>query len=175
MPAISESHVSPRNGPQPGGAVFDCFRRWRERTLPCASYRIAPRLWTPAGLTYAAGLADSHRRAVKSFEPMLTGIAWTPRRFYLVVAATAPGYEHVGKLIHCAALFRADPDYAEHCGSRVSLILLADNVAPALADFARRHRVHVIAANAAPTTNLAAAPCAGDGVTAQHAGPSARP
>lgn len=97
-------------------------------------------------LTHAEGLAHSHRRAVKSFEPMLTGIAWTPRRFYLVVAATAPGHEHVGRLIHCAALFRADPDYAEHHGKRISLILLANNIAPALADFARRQRVRILIA-----------------------------
>jgi hypothetical protein len=175
MLATSESHASLRNGSQPGGAIFDRFRRWREQSLPHALYRIAPRFWTPAGLTHAEGLADSHRRAVKSFEPMLTGIAWKARRFYLVVAATAPGYEHVGRLIHCAALFRADPDYAEHRGKRISLILVAGNVAPALADFARRHRVHVIAANTAPAANLAAAPSAGDGVTAQHVGPPARP
>jgi hypothetical protein len=54
MPAISEPHASLRNGSQPGGAVFDCFRRWREQSLPHASYRIAPRFWTPASLTYTA-------------------------------------------------------------------------------------------------------------------------
>src|SRR5215469_6664373 len=141
MPVIFESHASLRNGPRPGGAVFDCFRRWREQTLPRASYRIAPRFWTPPGLTRAEGLADSYRRAVKSFEPMLTGIAWTPRRVYLVVAATAPSYEHVGRLIHCAALFRADPDYAEHRDKRVSRLMLCDDCAPGVADFARRQRV----------------------------------
>jgi hypothetical protein len=144
MPTISEPYASLRNGSQPGGAVFDGFRRWHEQTLPRASYRIAPRFWTPGGLTHAEGLADPHRRAVKSFEPMLTGIAWTPRRFYLVVAATAPGYDHVGRLIHCTAPFRADPDYAEHRGKRVSLILLANNEPPALADFARRYRVRTL-------------------------------
>jgi hypothetical protein len=148
MPAISESHASLRNGPQAGGAIYDCFRRWREHGLPRASYRIAPRFWTTAGLTHAEGLADSRRRAVKSFEPMLTGIAWTPRRVFLVVAATVPSYEHVGRLIHCAALFRADPDYAEHRGKRVSMLLLCDDCSPAVADFACRQRVRVLARSA---------------------------
>jgi hypothetical protein len=164
MPAISEPHASLRNGSQPGGAVFDCFRRWREQSLPHASYRIAPRFWTPAGLTHAEALADSHRRAVKSFEPMLTGMAWTRRRVFLVVAATAPGYEHVGRLIHCAALFRADPDCAEQRGKRISMRLLCDDCPPAVADFARRHRVRVIASSAKPAVDLSATPGIGAGV-----------
>ncbi len=119
------------------------FRLWRERSLPRASYQITPRFWTPDTLESAAALKDWQRRAAKSFAPSLTGLAYTPRRLYLVVAAGAAHYEHIAKLVHCRALMRADPDYIEHKGKRVTMLLLANQVDPSIADFARRSRVRV--------------------------------
>jgi len=119
------------------------FRSWRESTLPSAAYRIEPRFWTPAGLQFAEGLPDWQRRACKNFEPRVTGIAWTSRRLYLVIAAAAATYEHAAQLIHARALLRADPDYIEHRGKRVTMLLLANQVDPSIADFARRSRVRV--------------------------------
>ena len=47
----------------------------------------------------------------------MTGIAWTSRRLYLVIAAAAATYEHAAQLNPCAcASLRADPDYIEHNG-----------------------------------------------------------
>ena len=65
------------------------FRIWRERTLPHAAYRLEARFWTPAGRQFAEGLPDWQRRACKNFEPRVTGIAWTSRRLYLVIATAA--------------------------------------------------------------------------------------
>jgi len=150
MPAISESHAPSRNGSRPTSAVFDDFRRWRERALPHAFYRVAPRFWTPAGLTCTERLADAHRRAAKCREPRLTGMAWTRNRLYLVVAATTASYEHVGRLLHCAALFRDDPDYTEHRGKRVSMLLHCHECSSVVADFAHRHRVRTVTRQASP-------------------------
>jgi hypothetical protein len=119
------------------------FRIWRERTLPRAGYRLEARFWTPAGRQFAEGLPDWQRRACKNFEPRVTGIAWTSRRLYLVIAAAAATYEHAAQLIHARALLRADPDYIEHSGKRVTMLLLANKVEPSIADFARRHRVRI--------------------------------
>jgi hypothetical protein len=119
------------------------FRAWRERTLPRGTYRIEPRFWTPAGLQFAEGLPDWQRRALKSFEPRVTGMAWSASRVHLVIVAGAAAYEHVAKLIHARDLMRTDPDYIEHRGKRVSMVLLANKVEPAIADFARRHRVRI--------------------------------
>ena len=119
------------------------FRIWRERTLPRAAYRLEARFWTPAGRQFAEGLPDWQRRACKNFEPRVTGIAWTPRRLYLVIAAAAATYEHAAQLIYARALLRADPDYIEHRGKRVTMLLLANQLEPSIADFARRSRVRV--------------------------------
>jgi hypothetical protein len=122
------------------------FRIWRERTLPRAAYRLEARFWTPAGRQFAEGLRDWQRRACKNFEPRVTGIAWTSRRLYLVIAAAAATYEHAAQLIHARALLRADPDYIEHRGKRVTMLLLANRVEPPIADFARRQRVRILIA-----------------------------
>jgi hypothetical protein len=138
------------------------FRLWRERSLPRASYQITPRFWTPDDLRSAAGLKDWQRRAAKSWSPSLTGLAYTPRWLYLVVAAGAANYEHVAKLVHCRALMRADPDYVEHRGKRVSMILLANKVEPAIIDFARRNRVRVFISAATAGAEAATPPAATD-------------
>jgi hypothetical protein len=120
------------------------FRIWRERALPRAAYRLEARFWTPAGRQFAEGLPDWQRRACKNFEPRATGIAWTSKRLYLVIAAAAATYEHAAQLIHARALLRADPDYIEHRGKRVTMLLLANRVEPSIADFARRQRVRIL-------------------------------
>lgn len=120
------------------------FRIWRERTLPHAAYRLEARFWTPAGLRYAEGLPDWQRRAYKNFEPRVTGIAWTSRRLYLVIATATASYEHAAQLIHARALIGVDSDYAEHMEKRVSMVLLADKVEPPIDDFCRHHRVQVV-------------------------------
>ena len=68
------------------------FRIWRDRTLPRASYQIEPRFWTPARLQFAKGKPDWQRRALKSFEPRVTGMAWTCGRLYLVIATNTAAY-----------------------------------------------------------------------------------
>ncbi len=39
---------------------------------------------------------------------------------------------------------RADPDYIEHNGKRVTMLLLANQVDPSIADFCRRQRVRIL-------------------------------
>ncbi|MGD1029037.1 hypothetical protein [Candidatus Binatus soli] len=134
------------------------FRIWRERILPRAAYRIEPRFWTPDGFQFAEGKADWQRRALKSFEPRVTGMAWTSSRLYLVIATNTAVYEHAAQLMHARALLRADPDYAEHRGKRVSMILLARKVEPAIADFARRQRVRVFVPAAVVGAEAATSP-----------------
>jgi len=130
-------------------SMYARFRAWRERSLPLASYRLMPAFWTPAGRIRWLSLNSTTLLVAKRTEPQLTGLAYTARRLHLVVVAGFATYEQVARLIHCRALVRDDPDYAEHRGKRVSLILLCDDYPPAVLDFARRHRVRVIA-SAAP-------------------------
>ena len=111
--------------------------------MPDASYQIGPAFWTVAGLKYAATVDPIIVASVKRREPQLTGLAYTARAIYLVVAAGAANYEHIAKLVHCRALMRADPDYIEHRGKRVSMVMLCDDCPAVVADFARRHRVRV--------------------------------
>jgi hypothetical protein len=124
--------------------AFARFRAWRERTLPHASYQIAPACWTPAGLQYAATVDPIVVPSVKRREPTITGMAHTARAVYLVGCTRDAGYEQIAKLIHCRALMRDDPDYAEHRGKRVFMLLLCDDCSPAVADFASRQRVRVL-------------------------------
>ena len=142
-----ETTTSPKLNGNPAMAVH--FRTWRERALPRGAYRIEPRFWTQAGLQFAEGQPDWQRRALKSFEPRVTGMAWTNGRLYLVIATATATYEHVAQLMHARALLRADPDYIEHRGKRVSMFLLANKVEPAIVDFARRYRIRVLARDAA--------------------------
>ena len=139
-PAVGRSH---REHPS-----FARFRAWRERAMPIASYRIAPAFWTPAGLLYRATFDPIVWPVIKRREPTITGLAYTPRALYLVVVARSPSYEHAAKLIHCRALARDDADYAEHRGKRVKLLVVCDDCPPAVADFARRYHVRVIAQGA---------------------------
>jgi len=126
--------------------AFARFRAWRERTLPHASYQIAPAFWTPAGLQYAATVDPIVAPSVKRREPTVTGLAYTARTIHLVACTRDAGYEQIAKLIHCRALMRDDPDHAEHRGKRMFMLLLCDDCSPAVADFARRQRVRILIA-----------------------------
>jgi hypothetical protein len=158
MPIADDSSASTAPPPRGNVPLIARFRLWRERSLPRASYQVTPRFWTPDGLQFVAGLPDWRRRALKSFEPQLTGLAYTPRRVYLVIVAASAGYEHAAKLLHAYDLIRADPDYADHRGKRISMVLLCDSIPTPVADFAHRHRVRVIAAHAAPEPTAAIVP-----------------
>jgi hypothetical protein len=103
-----------------------------------------PRFWTPAGHEQVQGITGSNRRANKSFEPGLTGMAWTASRLYLVFATHAADYEHVAKLIYCRILMRDDPDYAEQHGKHISALILCDDAPRAVLDFASRTRVGIV-------------------------------
>ena len=142
------------------GAIYARFREWRAHTLPDASYQLGPAFWTVAGLKYAATVDPIIVASVKRREPQLTGLAYTARAIYLVVVAGAASYEHVARLIHCRALMRGDSDYREHRGKRVSMLVLCHDCPAAVADFARRHRVRLIA-QPAPKP----APAPGEGYT----------
>ena len=133
---------------------FVRFRAWRESTLPLASYVIAPAFWTPAGLARAAAVEPIVVPVTKRREPTLTGLTYSARAVYLVVAAKVATYEQIAKLIHCRILMRDDPDYQEHRGKRVCLVMLCDNCPPAVLDFARRHRVRVIEQGAQNPTEI---------------------
>jgi hypothetical protein len=128
------------------------FRAWRECAAPRAAYQLIPRFWTPAGRELAQDMTEANRRANKSFEPSLTGVAWTARRLLLVIATRTANYEHVAKMVHCRSLVREDPDYAEHQGKRISALILCDDAPRPVLDFARRARVSIVAA--APNSSL---------------------
>jgi len=157
-PQACESSPTPAALARGNAAIFDRFRHWRARTFPRAFYQIAPRFWTPTGLRETEGMPDSHRRACKTFEPQITGLAYTSRRLYLVVVSRVGSYEHVGKLMHARALLRNDPDYIEHLGKRVSMILLCDSIPPVVEDFARHHHVRILARAAVPEHDTTIAP-----------------
>jgi hypothetical protein len=148
MAATVDSLEQPAQRSRASAAIAARFRAWRERTLPRAAYQLQPNFWTLAGLAGAADLAPNLRRAVKRTEPQLTGLAYTAHRVYLTIVAGSATHEHVAKLIHCRALMRDDPDYAEQRGKRVSILLLCDDCSPAAADFARRQRVRILTAPA---------------------------
>jgi hypothetical protein len=142
-----ETHIEPAAGSsanvQRGNPMFQRFRAWRESAAPQASYQLMSRFWTAAGRAQAEEVVEWQRRAVKSFEPSLTGIAWTAHRLYLVIATRTADYEHVARLIHCRILVRDDPDYATHHGKRISALVLCDDAPRSVIDFARRYRITV--------------------------------
>ena len=86
-------------------------------------------------------------RVAKCTEPRLTGLAYTARTVYLVACASVATYEQIAKLIHCRALMRDDLDHAKHGGKRVLMLMLCDDCPAAVADFAHRQRVRVVASS----------------------------
>ncbi len=131
-----------------GGWRFAAFRQWREREHPRSSYQIAPAVWRPESLARIEGESGAKRRALKSWEPRLTGFTCSERALYLVEVVAELGAESVGKLLYLADLFRHDPDYAEHRDKRLHLPMLAREAAPSLLEFARRRRIRVVVLDA---------------------------
>lgn len=127
-----------------GRRDFEMFRLWRAHALPSASYRIAPRLWTAAGLERAGALDNAARCAAKSREPAATGIAFTARHIHLTVAAPALDADLVGRALWYAHLFRRDPDYAEFRERHLHAVVLAFEAEREVIEFARRHKVRAV-------------------------------
>jgi hypothetical protein len=129
--------------PAGAGWQFAIFRAWREREHPRSSYLIGPHVWTAEGRVQADEAGDPARRALKNWEPRITGVAYSDRAIYLVEVVAKLTAEHVGKILYLADLFRADADWAEHRSKRVHLVMLAREAAPSVLEFARRRRIHV--------------------------------
>jgi hypothetical protein len=127
-----------------GRRDFEMFRLWRAHALPSASYRIAPRLWTAAGLERAGALDNAARCAAKSRESAATGIAFTARHIHLTVAAPALDADLVGRALWYAHLFRRDPDYAEFRERHLHAVVLAFEAEREVIEFARRHKVRAV-------------------------------
>jgi hypothetical protein len=146
--SVQESVSEPgaRSG---AGWQFAVFRAWREREHPRSSYQIAPHLWRPEWQSQAEGAREPMRRALKNWEPRLTGMAYSGSALYLVEVVAELNAEQVGRLLYLADLFRRDPDYAEHRSKRVHLVMLARKAAPSVLDFARRRRIRVVVSCAA--------------------------
>jgi len=132
-----------------GGWQFAVFRAWREREHPRSSYQIAPPLWRPEWQSQAEDAREPMRRALKNWEPRLTGMAYSDRIVHLVQVVAELRAEHIGRMLYLADLFRSDPDYGEHRSKRVHLVILARKVAPSVLDFARRRRIRVVVSSAA--------------------------
>ena len=120
------------------------FRAWREREHPRSSYQIAPPLWRPEWQSQAEDAREPMRRALKNWEPRLTGMAYSDRIVHLVQVVDELRAEQIGRMLYLADLFRRDPDYAEHRSKRVHLVMLARKAAPSVLDFARRRRIRVV-------------------------------
>jgi len=162
MPVDDDFPTPSRPNRQAPRADLVRFRAWRERHLPHASYLITPSFWTPAGTARAQGLQDHERRMLKRWEPQITGLAYTGRRIYMTVVATIGGYEHVARLLHARVLMRDDPDYTQHRGKRVSMLLLCEDCTAAVADFARRQRVRTVTTRSSSASQRAPALSPGD-------------
>jgi hypothetical protein len=87
------------------------FHAWREREHPQAAYLIAAHVWRPEWLVQAEGVREGVRRALKNWEPRITGLAYSDRAIHLVEVVTKLTAEHVGRMLYLADLFRADADY----------------------------------------------------------------
>jgi hypothetical protein len=74
------------------GWQFAMFRAWREREHPRAAYLIAPRVWRPECRIQGDDASDSAPRALKNWEPRITGLAYSVHAVYLVevVAKLSP-------------------------------------------------------------------------------------
>ena len=111
--AIAGSHYVLLPPPKRSGrSPIERFRAWRERTLPGAAYQFEPAFWTSARLRSLSQYDAATLRALKRREPQTTGLAYTNRAVYLVIATAKAGYAHAAKLIQCQRLMAADPDYA---------------------------------------------------------------
>jgi hypothetical protein len=71
-------------------------------------------------------------------------MAYDDRRIFLIEVASELTAEHVGRLLFMVDLFRRDPDYVEHRGRRVRLVMLVREATAAVIDFARRRKIRVV-------------------------------
>jgi hypothetical protein len=126
------------------GWQFAVFRAWRERDHPRTAYLIAPAVWRRESRLQAEDASKSARRALKNWEPRLTGAAYSARDVYLVEVVGKLSAEHIGRMLYLADLFRVDADYAEHRSKRVHLVMVVREAAPSVFEFARRRRIRVV-------------------------------
>ncbi|MFI5351361.1 MAG: hypothetical protein ACHQZS_00215 [Candidatus Binatales bacterium] len=126
------------------GSSFGVFRDWRAREHPRTCYQIAPRVWRPESLAQFEGAADANLRAIKNWEPRLTGFAYSDRDAYLVEVAAELSAERVGRVLYLVDLWRRDPDWSEHRGKRMHLVMLVRDATADMINFARRRRIRVV-------------------------------
>jgi len=125
------------------GWTFAAFREWRGREHPRTSYQIAPRVWRPESRAAVAAGVNAPKPAMKNWEPRLTGFAYSDRDMYLVEVAAELSAEHVGRVLYLVDLWRRDPDYGEHRGKRVHVVMVVRGATADLIEFARRRRIRV--------------------------------
>jgi hypothetical protein len=101
-------------------------------------------VWRPEQRAAVEERPENERRMLKNWEPRLIGMAYSERNVFLVEAGTVLSAEHLGKLLFLVDLWRRDPDYAEHRGKRVRLVILVREACKTMIEFARRRRVHVV-------------------------------
>jgi hypothetical protein len=126
------------------GWQFAVFRSWRERDYPRTSYLIAPHVWRHEQRLQVEDASESARRALKNWEPRLTGVAYSDRSVFLVEVVAKLTAEHVGRMLYLADLFRVDPGYAAHRCKRQHRVMVVQEADPSVFEFARRKHVSVI-------------------------------
>jgi hypothetical protein len=124
--------------------VFSVFREWHRREHPRSGYRVKPRVWTAHGLQGAEGKSELERINRKNCEPTLTGIAFTDRHVYLVLALSELDAAGVGRMLYLSYLFRHDPDFIEHGGKHAHRVILARTASEQMIQFARGYRIGVV-------------------------------
>jgi hypothetical protein len=148
------------------GWTFAAFREWREREHPRTSYQIGPRVWRPESHARIGAYACANQRAMKNWEPRLTGLAYADRDVYLVEVAAELSAESIGRVLYLVDLWQRDPDYAEHCIKRVHVVMIVREAAPSLLKFARRRRIRVVVLRADDEAGETTAPDSSDQVPA---------
>jgi hypothetical protein len=128
----------------PVGWQYAVFREWHRRVHPRTSYRVKPHVWTPEGLKRAEGKSEAERVQWKNCEPTLTGIVFTDRHVYLVLALTELDAASVGRMLYLSYLWRRDPDYAPHHAKHLHCVILSRDGARSVIEFARRRQIRVI-------------------------------
>ena len=93
---------------------------------------------------------------MKNWEPRLTGFAYSDCDVYLVEVAAELSAEHVGRVLYLVDLWRRDPDYGEHRGKRVHVVMVVRGATADLIEFARRRRIRVTVFGADTKANAVA-------------------
>jgi hypothetical protein len=73
-------------------------------------------------------------------------MAYSDSAVFLVEVVGELTAAKIGKVLYLADLFGRDPDYLEHRGKRVRLVVLSRECTASLLDFARRRRPRRLAA-----------------------------